>query len=127
VRAGILVLPLGAALKLVGNLGTFNSVGYAYHTRPRRRPVRSREAVRNAPHQVTPGAPNWGNVHIRRARTRDQEAVRPSAGAKSRRRTSASLDTCSTLAPHDHGKIAHTGRSRRSRSWVVGHARLYMR
>jgi hypothetical protein len=28
VRAGILVLPLGAALKLVGNLGTFNSVGY---------------------------------------------------------------------------------------------------
>jgi hypothetical protein len=28
VRAGILVLPLGGALKLVGNLGTFNSVGY---------------------------------------------------------------------------------------------------
>lgn len=28
VRAGILVLPLGAALKLVGNLGTFNSIGY---------------------------------------------------------------------------------------------------
>ncbi len=28
VRAGILVLPLGAALKLLGNLGTFNSVGY---------------------------------------------------------------------------------------------------
>ena len=27
-RAGVLVLPLGAALKLVGNLGTFNSVGY---------------------------------------------------------------------------------------------------
>jgi hypothetical protein len=28
VRAGILVLPVGAALKLVGNLGTFDSVGY---------------------------------------------------------------------------------------------------
>jgi hypothetical protein len=28
IRAGILVLPLGAALKLIGNLGTFNSVGY---------------------------------------------------------------------------------------------------
>jgi hypothetical protein len=28
IRAGTLVLPLGAALKLVGNLGTFNSVGY---------------------------------------------------------------------------------------------------
>jgi hypothetical protein len=28
VRAGILVLPLGAALKLLGNLGTFNSIGY---------------------------------------------------------------------------------------------------
>jgi hypothetical protein len=28
VRAGVAVLPLGAALKLVGNLGTFNSVGY---------------------------------------------------------------------------------------------------
>jgi hypothetical protein len=28
VRAGILVLPVGAVLKLVGNLGTFNSVGY---------------------------------------------------------------------------------------------------
>jgi hypothetical protein len=28
VRAGVLALPLGAALKLVGNLGTFNSIGY---------------------------------------------------------------------------------------------------
>lgn len=28
IRAGILALPLGSALKLVGNLGTFNSVGY---------------------------------------------------------------------------------------------------
>jgi hypothetical protein len=28
VRAGILVLPLGAALKLLGNLGTFDSIGY---------------------------------------------------------------------------------------------------
>jgi hypothetical protein len=28
VRAGILVLPLGAVLKMVGNLGTFDSVGY---------------------------------------------------------------------------------------------------
>lgn len=28
VRAGIVVLPLGAALKLIGNLGTFNSLGY---------------------------------------------------------------------------------------------------
>jgi hypothetical protein len=28
IRAGILVLPLGGALKLAGNLGTFNSVGY---------------------------------------------------------------------------------------------------
>ncbi|WP_154676148.1 hypothetical protein [Amycolatopsis benzoatilytica] len=28
VRVGILALPLGNALKLVGNLGTFNSVGY---------------------------------------------------------------------------------------------------
>jgi hypothetical protein len=30
IRAGILVLPLGAALKLIGNLGTFNSVDYDY-------------------------------------------------------------------------------------------------
>ncbi|MGH3437070.1 MAG: hypothetical protein ACRDRN_11460 [Sciscionella sp.] len=28
IRLGILALPLGSALKLVGNLGTFNSVGY---------------------------------------------------------------------------------------------------
>jgi hypothetical protein len=28
IRAGIVVMPLGGALKLVGNLGTFNSVGY---------------------------------------------------------------------------------------------------
>jgi hypothetical protein len=28
IRAGILILPLGAALKLIGNLGTFNSAGY---------------------------------------------------------------------------------------------------
>jgi hypothetical protein len=28
VRVGVLVLPLGAVLKLVGNLGTFDSVGY---------------------------------------------------------------------------------------------------
>lgn len=28
IRAGVLVLPLGAALKLIGNLGTFDSVGY---------------------------------------------------------------------------------------------------
>jgi hypothetical protein len=28
VRAGILVLPLGAVLKMIGNLGTFDSVGY---------------------------------------------------------------------------------------------------
>src|SRR5204863_2850339 len=28
IRTGVLVLPLGAALKLIGNLGTFNSVGY---------------------------------------------------------------------------------------------------
>jgi hypothetical protein len=28
IGAGILVLPLGAALKLIGNIGTFNSVGY---------------------------------------------------------------------------------------------------
>jgi hypothetical protein len=28
IRAGILILPLGAALKLIGNLDTFNSAGY---------------------------------------------------------------------------------------------------
>jgi hypothetical protein len=28
IRVGILALPLAAALKLVGNLGTFNSIGY---------------------------------------------------------------------------------------------------
>ncbi len=28
IRAGILVLPLGGALKLIGNLGTFDSIGY---------------------------------------------------------------------------------------------------
>src|SRR5689334_13379793 len=28
VRAGVLVLPLGAVLKMIGNLGTFDSVGY---------------------------------------------------------------------------------------------------
>jgi hypothetical protein len=28
IRAGVLVLPLGGALKLLGNLGTFDSIGY---------------------------------------------------------------------------------------------------
>ncbi len=28
IRAGIVILPIGGALKLLGNLGTFNSVGY---------------------------------------------------------------------------------------------------
>lgn len=28
IRAGIGILPIGGALKLLGNLGTFNSVGY---------------------------------------------------------------------------------------------------
>ncbi len=28
VRAGLLVLPAGGALKLLGNIGTFDSIGY---------------------------------------------------------------------------------------------------